>query len=207
MGVGQTTFVPSETARSLREAKIWGGLGSIFLLLTVVPYAGLVLGIAGLILVLFAVMRIAEFVGDPSIRSNMVLGIVLAVGGLAIGSLIVFAAMWRFMGLGFMSGPDFNMMNPPTTDVWAFIVAMILGLVAIWAFYLVSAVYIRRSFDSIGARLNIGMFQTAALVYLIGAALTIVMVGFLVVYVAWILFAVAFFSIPEEAPRTIPATA
>lgn len=191
----------------MKEAKIWGGLGSIFLLLTVIPYAGLVLGIAGLILVLFAVMRIAEHVGDPLIRGNMMVGIALAVGGLAIGSLIVFGAMWRYMGLGFMYGPDFGMMNAPTTDLWAFIAAMILGLLAIWAFYLVSAVYIRKSFDSIGTKLNIGMFQTAALVYLIGAVLAIVMVGLLLIYVAWILFAVAFFSIPEEAPRMIPTTA
>jgi len=82
-----------------------------------------------------------------------------------------------------------------------------LALVATWALYLASAVYIRRGFDSIGTKLNIGMFQTAGLVYLIGAALTIVLVGIVLVYVAWILFAVAFFSIPEQAPRTAPATA
>src|SRR5688572_23711526 len=106
-GVGHGGTVPPKSVASLREAKTYGGLGSIFLLLSVVPYAGLILGIAGLILVLLAVMRIAEFVGDRSIRTNMIRGVVLAVAGLAVGSLIVSATIWRFAGLGFMSGPGF----------------------------------------------------------------------------------------------------
>ncbi len=44
------------------------------------------------------------------------------------------------------------------------------------------------------------LFGTAALLYLIGAALTIILVGFLLIFVAQILFIVAFFSLPDQLP-------
>ena len=46
------------------------------------------------------------------------------------------------------------------------------------------------------------MFRTAALVYLIGAALVIIGVGLLLLFIAQILFVVAFFSINEGAVST-----
>ncbi len=49
-------------------------------------------------------------------------------------------------------------------------------------------------------RLNIGMFHTTGLLYLIGAALTILFIGLVIVFIAEILQIVAFFSIPEQMP-------
>jgi len=69
----------------------------------------------------------------------------------------------------------------------------------------VSAIFLRRSYERIGVRLNVNMFQTTGLVYLIGAALTIVLVGFLILLIAEILQIVAFFSIPEQLPSSMPA--
>jgi uncharacterized membrane protein len=59
----------------------------------------------------------------------------------------------------------------------------------------------------VATRLSVGMFRTAALLYLIGAVLTILHVGTLVIFVAEVLFAVAFFSIPEGTPRGAPGRA
>jgi uncharacterized membrane protein len=55
------------------------------------------------------------------------------------------------------------------------------------------------------------MFNTAGLVFLIGAATAIIGVGFLLILVAQILLVVAFFSIKESTPiptqqQTVPAT-
>lgn len=213
MGVAQATEGAVMGGRTssgimvpLSRAKTLGGVGSILLLLTFVPYAGPILGILGLVLVLVAVMHIADSIGHRSIFTNMLIATMLAVSGIIVGALVVFAAVFRFMGLGFMSGPDFNPANAPPAELWGFIVAMVAGLLAIWAFYLVSAIFLKRSFDAISSRLNVTMFHTAALVYLIGAILTIFLVGFILVFVAQILFVVAFFSLPEEVPRTSVVT-
>jgi len=189
------------TRSLLSQAKTLGGVGSIFLLLLFIPYVGPILAIVGLVLVLVAVMHVADYVGDRTIFKNAVYAVVLAIAGILVGAVVVFAAMFRMMGLGFLSGPDFNLASAQPGEFWGFIATMVVALVAMWAFYLVSAVYLKKSFDAISTRLNVRMFHTAALVYLIGAALAIILVGFIFVFVAQILFVVAFFSIPEELPR------
>ena len=49
-------------------------------------------------------------------------------------------------------------------------------------------------------KLNVGMFHTTGLLYLIGAELTIIFVGLVTVFIAEILQIVAFFSISEQMP-------
>jgi len=78
------------------------------------------------------------------------------------------------------------------------------GLAIIWVLLLASAIFVRRSYESIGKKIGIGMFGTTGLIYLIGAALTIVLVGFVLLFVALILNIIAFFSIAEQpAPQTM----
>lgn len=80
---------------------------------------------------------------------------------------------------------------------------IIVGLAAVWVCFLASSIFLRRAYTELGKRLNVHLFSTAALVYMIGAALTIILVGFIVIYIAEILLMVAFFSINTEMP---PAT-
>jgi len=74
------------------------------------------------------------------------------------------------------------------------------GLFVVWVFLIVSAVFLRRAYNSMSKELGVGMFSTAATLYLVGAALTIVLVGFILLFIAEILQAVAYFSIPSQPP-------
>jgi hypothetical protein len=49
-------------------------------------------------------------------------------------------------------------------------------------------------------RLGVSSFRTAATLYLVGAILTIVLIGFVLLFVGQILQAAAYFSIPERPP-------
>jgi len=189
---------------SLAQAKTLGGIGSILIILSVVPSAGPLLAIIGLVLVLVAVKYISDAVGDRSIFNNMIVAVVLAIVGLAVGAFLLFASLFSIIGLsGFTQpGPSFN-----GADFAALFVTLALALVIIWAFFLASSIFYRRSFNTIASRLNVRMFGTAALLYLIGAALTVVLVGLVLVLVAGILQIIAFFSIPEQIPSpTQPST-
>jgi hypothetical protein len=85
------------------------------------------------------------------------------------------------------------------------VVLFIIGLLVVWVLYLVSAFYLRKSFNATAQRLNVSLFRTGALVFFIGAALAIVLIGFLLIFVAEILFAIAFFTIPDKlAPVSSP---
>jgi uncharacterized membrane protein len=191
----------------LSQAKTYGGVGSILILLSPVPTIGWLLAVVGFILTLMAVKNISEAVGDRSIFNNMLISVVLSIVGVVVGGVLLVATVFRYMGLGYLSGqygPDFSPSTMPMGDILAFASSILIGLAAVWIFLLVSAIFLRRSYTEIAAKLNIKMFDTAALLFLIGAALTIILIGFLLILVAQILLVIAFFSIVDQPPQPQP---
>jgi uncharacterized membrane protein len=186
---------------SLGQAKTLGGVGSILVLLGAIPNVGWVIAIAGFILILFAVRNVSESLADPTIFNDMIIAVLLAIVGLVVFGIIVVAAIFSFLNLGNIGAVTPGTIPPGVLGAVGLLIA---GLVIVWVFYLVSAIFIRRSYDKIGTRLNVNMFQTTGLLYLIGAALTIIFVGLLIVLIAEILQIVAFFSIPEQLPPSMP---
>ena len=192
---------------SLSQAKNVGAVGSVLVLLTAVPSVGGVLGIVGFVLILFAIREISEVVADRSIFHNMLVAVGLAVAGIVTGTLVIAASFLTFIGLNAVNfGPNFNPSTVPAGNWIGFISSFIGGLAVLWALLLVSAVYLRRTYRSIASKLHVGMFETAGTVYLIGAATTIILIGFVLLFIAQILVAIAFFSIEEKplAPSPLP---
>ena len=197
---------------SLSEAKSLGGVGSILVLLTVAPTVGWILGIVGFVMTLVAVRYISQIVKDVKIFNDMLISVILAIGGIAVGTVTVLGAVFRVLGMGSFVGPEFVPgPNIAVGDWIGLILGVLAGLAVVWAFMIASAVFLRRSYESIAARVNVRMFRTTGLLYLIGAATTIIGVGFALILVAQILAAVSFFSMPERLPepaqsQTIPAS-
>ena len=193
---------------SLSQAKTLGGVGSILALLGIVPTAGPVLSIAGLIMTLVAIKYISDVLGDKRIFNNMIIAVILGIGGIIVLVAFVLAAVARFVGFGNLFGASPGV--PPTipaSDVISLIAGIAIGLLAAWVLVIVSAVFLRMSYKSVAARLNVKLFGTAALLYLIGAALTIILIGFALIFVAQILLVVAFFSLPDTPPMPPSGTA
>jgi uncharacterized membrane protein len=183
----------------LSQAKTLGGVGSILLLLTITPSVGFILGIVGLVLILVALKYVSDAVSDKSIFNNAIIAVVLAIVGIVVAAVVVISYLFSYIGLSILSSlpVTFSSVGLPPGGLLPLLSTIIIALAAVWIFCLVSAIFLRRSFSSVSTKLNADMFQTAALIYLIGVALTIILVGFILVFVAEILFIVAFFSIPE----------
>jgi len=81
---------------------------------------------------------------------------------------------------------------------------VVLAGVILWVCILISTVFVKRSYDTIATKLRVDMFRTTGLLFLIGAATLIVLVGFVILFIAAILQIVAFFSIPEQLPSQSP---
>lgn len=192
---------------TLSQAKTLGGIGAILGLLILVPYAGAVLAIVGLVLTLIAVKYISDVVGDKSIFSNMIISVILNIIGVVVAIVVVIGVFFSFMGMGYLGSGFTGTFSPsaiPSGNLMSLVGTVLLGLVVVWVFYLVSAVFLKRSYDSVAKKLGVNMFHTAALLYLIGAALAIILVGFVLIFVALILEVVAFFSIPDQLPQQQP---
>lgn len=184
------------------------------ILLFVIQPIGPVLAVIGWILVLVAVSNISEVVGDKTILKDVLVAAILAIIGIVVSAIILLGSVFRFFGqngLNFSLFPgslrNFNstsFSSGNVTGIGTLIVSVLVGLAVLWVFYLVSAIFLRRGFEKIASRLNVKMFATAALLYLIGAALTVVIIGLIVVFVADILMVVAFFSMPDDTSLEPP---
>jgi uncharacterized membrane protein/ribosomal protein L40E len=167
---------------SLSSAKTLGGVGGI---LVFIPGLSLV----GWILILLATKEISESVQDKTIFDDALLAGITAVIGAVVFAFIIALAVFT----GSTVGPF-----APRLFVFS---GLFLGvLAAFWVFTIISAFFLKRSYEKISQRLNVSAFATAGLLYLIGAALTIVIVGFLIILIALIFQVVAYFSIQDRPP-------
>ncbi len=187
---------------TLAQARILGGIGSILVLLSVVPEAGIFIGLIGFILILIAARYISDEVADRSIFNNALIAVILIFAGAIVGAAVVFAYLLRFLG-GVLISPPPDPSELIGPGIFSLLAAIFAALVLIWIFFIASAIFLRRSYRAIASQLNIGMFDTVALLYLIGAVLSIVLVGFVIIYISQILQVVAFFSIPERVSQSV----
>jgi len=184
---------------SLSEAKVLGGIGSILVLLTAVPSVGPLFGIAGFIMILLAINNISQVVNEKPIYSNMLTAVVLAIGAIAVGAVTIVGAIYHVLSMGSFVGSHFVLPPHIALGNWfGLAAAAFVGILAVWALLVASAVFVRRTYHSMATKLNVHMFETAGLLYLIGAATCIILIGFPIILIAQILLTVAFFSIPEQ---------
>jgi len=183
---------------TLRQARGIGAVGSLLVLFGVIPTAG-VLSIAGLILVLIAVKFIGEIVKDRELYSNMTIAVALAIIGAVVGFLLVFSAFSSFIG----SSPTTTFGLDLAASFSNLIGRTILGLVVIWIFLFLSSILVKRCYDSIATHLGEDLFSMTGKLFLVGAALTIVLgVGLIIIFVASALQIAAFLSLPDEKPSS-----
>jgi len=173
----------------LSDAKMLGGIGSI---LQIIPF----LGILGYILTLIAVKFVSDEVQDSSIFTNMLYAVIAGIAGFALGAFVVF----------------FGALSSVYTAGVGAIGGAIGFLAVVWVALIISSLFVRRAFDGMANKLGVGTFRTAGLLYFVGALLTIVLIGFVLLFVAFILQVVAFFSINDSSPMAqvqpqVPTTA
>src|SRR5437867_5846731 len=122
---------------------------------------------------------------------------VVAIIGAIVFASIVAAALLGFVGLGSWSST-----NPPVlnSDFVALITGLIVGLAIVWILGIIGSYFLWQSFKIVTTKLNVGLFGTAGILYFIGSLLTIIFVGFILIFIAQILMIVAFFSIPDSPP-------
>jgi hypothetical protein len=77
-----------------------------------------------------------------------------------------------------------------------------ISLVVAFIFYLLMAINFRRVFNALEQRSGEHLFHTAGTLLWVGAILTIILVGAFLVWIAWLIAAIAFFSmkLPPAQP-------
>jgi uncharacterized membrane protein len=178
---------------SLESGKNLAGIGSIFLIIPV-PF----LSIVGIIMVLVGMKNLSKAYNDESIWKNTLYAVIFGIIGIVASGVTLVSL---FFG-GIFAGAALELGD--ATGLVGLIAGLIIFLVVAFIFYLLEAIYIRRAFDTLANKSGVGLFRTGGMLLLIGAILTIVLVGLFLIFIAWILILVAFFQIPSSPQSQMP---
>jgi uncharacterized membrane protein len=205
---------------TLESSKTLGGLGALLLFIGVIPiphgqpYLGII-ALIGFILDLVALHGLANYYKENGIFSNALFGFIAAiVGVVAAGAAAVYVVFYTSIFTDFLhkifpswDGNWYSLagLTPTTSNITIDnvkpVLAAFFGLLAIlWIFLIISAYFNGRSLKTLSAKANIGLFSTAGLLLIIGAILAIVLIGFVLMWIAVLLIAIAFFQIKPQPP-------
>jgi uncharacterized membrane protein len=173
------------------------------------PFFGLIITIAlagiisfvGIILFIVAMHRLAEYYNEPGIFKNTLYAFILnIVGGFVVAAIeivLLVASIGSIQSI--VSTPQVSTpsaFNPLFTQL---IVEFIAVFAVALVFGIVSAVLYMRAFNKLAEKSGVGTFRTVGLLYLIG---TVVPIGGILVWVAWILAAIGFHSLKPSSTST-----
>ena len=203
---------------TLETSKILGGIGALLMFIGVLPYVSFygILPLVGLILVMVAMYGLASHYRESGIFNNALYGVITAIVGVVLFAVVAVYALFDFFStLGFTIGMG-NFADWATGLAgidWAnfgfglfvdFITYILLALVVLFVFVVITAILLRKSLGLLSAKTGVGLFGTTGLILLIGAILTIIVIGVFLLWISLLLLAVAFFQIKTQQAQPPP---
>ena len=206
---------------NLGTSKNLGAVGALLIfiapLVFFVPSAGGVLALIGLIILLIGMKGLADYYQTGGIFNNALYAVIAAIVGVvaAIGTAVVaFFAIFADLGIDLANLANLDptavssellaqIMDFASSTFITLITALVVILVVLFVFAILAGFFSRRSLSLLSSKTGAGLFGTAGLLILIGAVLTIIVIGFLLIWIGLLIAAIAFFQIkaqPAQAP-------
>jgi len=182
---------------SFEHSKTLAGVGAILLLLGLVPYAGWVLAIVGVVLLVIGIKDLAKYYQDENVYQNTLTGVKFYV----VAAVAAVAAIVAIM-IGIGTVTDFKFANVtsfvPTVGFGVGVTALLIGLIIAFVFYVLAASHLKKALDALAQKSGEASFATAGTLLWLGSILTIVLVGLVLIFVAWIFATIGFFSMKSR---------
>ena len=183
----------------LRDAKIIGTIGAVLMLVAGwVPMGAII----GLVLIFIAIKYISDETKEESIFNNYLLHFIFIILALVAASILIFFAIGGFSFINIVQSVEFT----DFSSVWSFfapyITGILISLIVGWILLIISALYLRKCYNSIATHTKVSLFKTTATIYLIGAVTLIIFIGALFLLIAQIMTIVAFFTLPDNLPKS-----
>lgn len=203
-----------------QASKNLGGVGALLLFIgPLLSYAHSLAGLIpliGFILVLIALKGFADHYKDADIFNNALYGFITTiVGGVAAVGAFVITALTVVADLGIddwtsaTEWTDLITAEAALDSLLTLLGGIVAALIILFVFAILTAWLYRKSLGSLASKSGVGLFGTAGLLLLVGAVLTIIVVGFLLIWISFLLIAIAFFSmkttVAEPAPPSPPS--
>jgi uncharacterized membrane protein len=191
----------------IQTSRLLGIIGALFMVIGILPSVGWLLMILGIVFVLIALNGYGDAYKDGSIIHNTVYTIVFEIIGVVVFIGVVFyGAMGFLASLGIKNISDLQSWQQinwqqavNTTNILPFVGAIVLGLVILFAFTVLASLYFKKAMNALSTKTGVKLFHTTGTVFFIGALLTIILIGLIIIWVAFILMMISFYeSKPHE---------
>ncbi len=180
---------------NFQYSKTLAGEGAVLLLLGLVPTIGWVLGIVGIVLLLKATRELSYYYQDDSIYQNSLKGLTYYIVALIAAAVAIGVGVFLFWTTGLLNGAPFAAVTGNIVGI----LVILAGLLVAFVFYILAASHLKQTFDTLAKKSGESSFTTAGILLFIGAFLTIIGVGLLLILIAWIFATIGFFSMkPKE---------
>jgi uncharacterized membrane protein len=202
----------------IATSKIIGGVGALLVFIGIFPQISVFGGLplVGVILVLIALWGLAGAYKEAGIFNNALIGSAVGVVGVfGLAAIIFFAAIgfvqeivpgWNGDWTALQNiGPGDISANITLETIGPFIATILLAVVVLFVIFLLVAYFYRKSLRMLADKTGVNMFRTTGTLLLIGAVLTIILVGVILIWIAMLLLAIAFFSIRSQEPQPVPS--
>ncbi len=205
----------------LQMSKNLGGVGALLLfigpLLTIAHTIGGIVSLIGFILVLIALKGFSDYYNDSGIFNNALYGFITAiVGGVVAAGAFFVTALSAVVDLATELGiSDWSNVAEWTAVDWAsqaifdalitLITGIVVAAVILFVFAIITAWLYRKSLGLLSSKSGVGLFGIAGLLLLVGAVLTIILVGFLLIWISFLIVAIAFFQVKPAAVESPPS--
>ncbi len=202
---------------TFETSKNLSGVGAVLLIFGFIPYTFLpILSLIGIILLLIGLHGLAGYYKESSIFSNFLYGVILSIIGGVVSFLIALFLIlptllskifpsWTYGNWAALSTitPNIPSSSQQVLSMLYSVAGAITAVVVILFFTVViSAFLLRKSLNHLSDKSKVGLFATTGTLLVIGAILTIIAIGYLLIWIAMILLAIAFFSLkPLPPPR------
>jgi uncharacterized membrane protein len=186
----------------MQTSRILGLLGALFMIIGFLPTVGWLLMLLGIIFVLVAIKGYGDAYKEGSIFHNALYTLVFEIVGI-----VVFLGVVIFGLMSFLSSVGINNISQlsswqninwqqaiTTSNFLPFIGAIILGLVILFAFTVLASLYFRKAMKTMSEKTGVKLFHTTGTLFFIGALLTIIIIGFIVIWVSFILLMISFYE-------------
>lgn len=173
------------------NTKLLGGLGSLFIVLCVIPYIGALLSLVGMILLIIAVTNYSKEVGKSELSSNFIKGIVISFIGTTLGIIITTA------GLGLAGARIYA--GGHGIIGW---LTIGFGFLISYGFSVVGYNFLKSAFSEIALLTGNNLFDWTGKLLFWGALLSIILIGGIVNWAGWIMATIAFFTTQPPTENT-----
>ncbi|MGM0532560.1 MAG: DUF996 domain-containing protein [Bacteroidota bacterium] len=179
------------------QAITLGRVGILLPVAAIIPVIGFLAGLATLVLLLISHYYFSKVYEKPELFNNALIGTIVYVGANLIGGIIIAIAVGATAVSLSLQDPE-TLQIPEITSLIFGSGATIAGALIILAGSIVGFYFIFKALTTLSEETGIRLFKTAGLLYFIGAIGLVVLVGPLVIFAAWIIHIIAYFSLPFE---------